>query len=311
MKNMPPAETAVTLQDLRKSYRGREALNGLTLAIPRGALYGLIGPDGAGKTTAFRILCGILTADGGEVQVLGRDVRREPESIKSRIGYLSQRFSLYPDLTVDENLNFFAEMYEVPPAALAERKKELLAFSRLGPFQDRRAADLSGGMKQKLGVSCALVHTPELLVLDEPTTGVDPVSRRELWSLLYRLWQTGVTILLSTPYLDEAERCSGVALLHDGKLLAEGSPAELIGNFPRKVYEVVSPDRYRAQSLLQETPGIVRADIFGDRLHAIGPQGLADTIRAKLSGMGEGVAVREVPASMEDIYFQFLRQVQA
>jgi ABC-2 type transport system ATP-binding protein len=223
---------SVEAVDLKKNYSGERALDGVTLAVPRGGCFGLIGPDGAGKTTFLRILATLIDADGGTARVLSHDVKSGMAAIRGGIGYMPQRFSLYEDLSVEENLGFFADVFSVPPAERRARIGRLLAFSRLSPFRDRRAGALSGGMKQKLALSCALIHTPELLILDEPTTGVDPLSRREFWSILMELKAQGVTLLVSTPYLDEAAYCDRVALFHRGKALLTGSPAELLRTPP-------------------------------------------------------------------------------
>jgi ABC-2 type transport system ATP-binding protein len=222
--------TAIALTNVSKSYGPSPALNGLTFEVPRGQMFGLIGPDGAGKTTAIRLMCGLLRPNGGEVRVLGRDPVREHRRVTEEVGYLSQRFSLYGDLTIDENIAFFAEVHGV--RKYQARRDEMLEMTQLAPFRRRLADRLSGGMKQKLALVCTLVHEPQLLLLDEPTTGVDPVSRREFWKLLSEFLSRGVTILMSTPYLDEAERCSRVALLHDGRLLALDEPSRLRASMP-------------------------------------------------------------------------------
>ena len=208
-----------------KRYGPTQALNEVTLQVQRGEMFGLIGSDGAGKTTAIRLMCGLLRADSGEVRVLGHDPVRNHRWLTERVGYLSQRFSLYGDLTIDENIAFFAEIHGVK--RYEQRRNQLLGMTQLTAFRGRLADRLSGGMKQKLALACTLVHEPELLLLDEPTTGVDPVSRREFWKLLSEFLSAGITILMSTPYLDEAERCARVALLHDGRLLACDEPSRL------------------------------------------------------------------------------------
>jgi ABC-2 type transport system ATP-binding protein len=220
----------VEFSGVTKRYGTTEALNGVSLAVQRGEMYGLIGSDGAGKTTTIRLICGLLRADGGEVRVLGVDPVRQHRLITEKIGYLSQRFSLYGDLTIDENIAFFSEIHGL--RRFADRRMQLLEMTQLTPFRDRLAGRLSGGMKQKLALICTLIHEPELLVLDEPTTGVDPVSRREFWKLLSEFLSRGVTILMSTPYLDEAERCTHVALLHEGRLLAADEPGRLRASMP-------------------------------------------------------------------------------
>ena len=221
---------AVTLTQVVKRYGATEALSGLTLDVRRGEMFGLIGPDGAGKTTAIRLMCGLLHADGGEVRVLGQDPTRDHGRIAERVGYLSQRFSLYGDLTIDENIAFFAEIHGVHD--YAARRNRLLDITQLTPFRGRLAERLSGGMKQKLALACTLVHEPELILLDEPTTGVDPVSRREFWKLLSEFLADGITIVMSTPYMDEAERCARIALLSDGRVLDSGDPSQLRAHMP-------------------------------------------------------------------------------
>jgi ABC-2 type transport system ATP-binding protein len=239
-------EPAIDLTDVRKAYGSSHALSGLTMAVARGEMFGLIGPDGAGKTTAIRLMCGLLHADSGVVRVLGQDPARDHRRIAERVGYLSQRFSLYGDLTIDENIAFFAEIHGV--AGYHRRRDQLLEMTQLTAFRHRLADRLSGGMKQKLALACTLVHEPELILLDEPTTGVDPVSRREFWKLLSEFLAQGMTILMSTPYMDEAERCTRVALLADGRVLAAGDPNDLRASMPN--------------------PGASLEDVFIDRLSA-------------------------------------------
>jgi ABC-2 type transport system ATP-binding protein len=217
-----PSEDALVARDLARRFGAVEALRGLSLTLQSGELYGLVGPDGAGKTTAVRAFAGLIDPDSGEVRVLGHDPRTR--AARELIGLMPQRYALYGDLTIDENLSFFAELFAVDPTEFSERRERLLHITRLAPFVDRRADALSGGMYKKLALSCALLHSPRLLLLDEPTNGVDPVSRRELWTLLHELVAAGTTILVTTPYMDEAERCHRVGVLHHGRLLAEGDP---------------------------------------------------------------------------------------
>ena len=225
--------------NLTRRFGGLTAVHELTLAIPEGELFGLVGSDGAGKTTTLRMLAGILDPDGGEVRVLGRDFPADTEKVKGDIGYMSQRFGLYPDLTVAENIAFYAEIFGVTGAEFRDRRLQLLGFSGLEPFRDRHAGRLSGGMKQKLGLCCALIHKPRLLLLDEPTNGVDPVSRRDFWRILRELHAEGVTIVVATAYLDEASRCDRVGLIHGGRLIACDTPAVLTGNGTTSLEEVV------------------------------------------------------------------------
>ncbi|HET7768966.1 MAG TPA: ABC transporter ATP-binding protein [Chloroflexota bacterium] len=223
----PGGEWAVDTRGLQKRFGQLHAVADLALRVPRGAVFGLVGPDGAGKTTTLRLLAGIMSPDGGTAVVAGHEVRRDPEAVKRRVGYLAQRFALYGDLTIAENLRFFADVYGVPAAARREREAELLALTQLTPFTGRLAEHLSGGMRQKLGLACALIHRPQLLLLDEPTSGVDPPARRDLWRLLHRLNRDGLTVLVATPYMDEAARCHQIGLVDRGRVLASGAPPEI------------------------------------------------------------------------------------
>jgi ABC-2 type transport system ATP-binding protein len=278
-----------------------------------GEIFGLIGPDGAGKTTAMRLMLGILRPDSGAGQVGGRDLIRDPESVSTLTGYVSQRFSLYGELTVEENLALFADLYGVFAADKDSRLERLMQFSRLGPFRDRLAHNLSGGMKQKLALSCALIHTPKLLLLDEPTTGVDPLSRRDLWRLLFDLWQEGVTIIISTPYMDEAERCSRVGFLSAGKLIRTGTPEELRKQFAGTILEVFAERRFDVRSALAALPGVDDVNLFGEGLHATFNDGDAATAqsRARQALTAQGLTVRSITAvepTIEDVYFQLTRK---
>lgn len=253
---------------LTRRFGGQVALDGLTLSVAEGEIFGLVGPDGAGKTTTMRLLTGILTPSSGEAWIDGLPVTQAPESVKARIGYMSQRFGLYPDLTVLENLEFYADLYEVPTPGRSAHVDRLLAFSNLTPFKRRLAGNLSGGMKQKLGLACALVHTPRVLFLDEPTNGVDPVSRRDFWRILYQLQQERVTIFVSTAYLDEAERCNRIGLLHQGRLLACDTVDGVKGLLEGTLLEVRCDTPRRAAAILQDAgPG--RVALFGDRIHVL------------------------------------------
>ena len=266
-------DVAVRLSHVSKRYGAVEALSGLSLDVQRGHMLGLIGPDGAGKTTAIRLMCGLLHADAGEIRVLGSDPVREHRRITERVGYLSQRFSLYGDLTIDENIAFFAEIHGV--REYRRRRDQLLDMMQLTPFRTRLADRLSGGMKQKLALACTLVHEPEVILLDEPTTGVDPLSRREFWKLLSEFLATGITILMSTPYLDEAERCTRVALLHEGRVLAEDDPRNLRRLIHGRMIEVLTrePD---AADVLKRLPGVAGVQVFGERLHVTLREGPPD-----------------------------------
>ncbi|TFG57949.1 MAG: ABC transporter ATP-binding protein [Candidatus Aminicenantes bacterium] len=258
---------AVETRGLGKRFESIEAVRSLDLAVREGELFGLVGPDGSGKTTTVRMLCGILSPTSGSASVLGFDLEREAGEIKSRIGYLSQKFSLYGDLTIDENIEFFAEIHLVQD--FRKRREELLEFTRLTPFRGRLAERLSGGMRQKLALACTLIHTPRLIFLDEPTTGVDPVSRRDFWKILSSLLRSGITIVMTTPYMDEAERCSRVGLLAGGRLLAADTPRNIKLLMRGTVVEIVCPEIRRAFSILRRLPGVREVQLFGDRLNAV------------------------------------------
>jgi drug efflux transport system ATP-binding protein len=230
--------SAIEMRGLTRSFGPLTAVDRLSLTIPKGELFGLVGPDGAGKTTTLRMLAGILTPSAGDALIVGHSIRTAPEDVKRRIAYMSQRFGLYGDLTVLENLDFYADLFEVAPRERAARIERLLAFSNLTPFKDRLADKLSGGMKQKLGLACALIHRPEIVLLDEPTNGVDPVSRRDFWRVLYEMLKDGVTIFMTTAYLDEAERCHRVGLMHHGRLLALDTPERVKGLMPGQLVEI-------------------------------------------------------------------------
>jgi ABC-2 type transport system ATP-binding protein len=259
---------AIEAKDVVKQFRGAPApaLQNFNLSIPPGTLCGLVGPDGSGKTTALRILATVSNSFSGSASVAGYDVKADPEAVRSRIGYMPQNFSLYPDLSIWENLSFFAELNGVPPERRQERMENMLEFTGLTPFRDRRAADLSGGMKKKLALACALVHDPQILLLDEPSTGVDPVSRRELWRILADVVRRGVTVLISTPYMDEAERCHKVGMLYQGRVLMHGTPEELINSMPSRFLEVKASPRKSMRQIIMQAPGILSWRPVGDRL---------------------------------------------
>lgn len=299
-------DPAIALDRVVKRFGAVTALAGIGLDVARGEMFGLIGPDGAGKTTSLRLVCGLLKPDAGSVRVLGVNPWTARRAATSGIGYVSQRFSLYGDLSIDENIAFFARLHGVRD--FAARRTRLLELTRLLPFRDRLADRLSGGMKQKLALACTLVHEPPLLVLDEPTTGVDPVSRREFWKLLAEFLAQGLTIVMATPYLDEAERCGRVALLSEGRVLAMATPAELQRQSGGLVAEiVVSPPR-RALAVLRDRFGDDRVQLFGDRVHArIDREAEAADAASLLSGAGLAVeSVRAIPPTLEDVFIERL-----
>jgi ABC-2 type transport system ATP-binding protein len=302
-------EPAIVLDRVVKRYGATKALAGLSLEVKRGEMFGLIGPDGAGKTTAIRLMCGLLHPDDGHLRVLGLDPVRAHRALTERVGYLSQRFSLYGDLTIDENIAFFAEVHGVRD--YGRRRDQLLAMTQLTPFRARLADRLSGGMKQKLALACTLVHEPDLILLDEPTTGVDPVSRREFWKLLSEFLANGITILMSTPYLDEAERCTRVALVHEGRVLAADEPDRLRHLIPGRMLEILASGPTAADAL-RPLPGVRDAQVFGERIHVT----LDDSSAAEERFLAAlrttplaGAAVRAVQPSLEDVFIARLAAV--
>jgi ABC-2 type transport system ATP-binding protein len=296
---------AICAKNLRRSFGEVVAVAGLDLEVQEGEIFGLVGPDGAGKTTTIRMLTGILPPSAGSAEVAGYDVARNPEGLKEHIGYMSQRFGLYPDLTVIENIDFYADIYGVPSVERAVRTERLLGFSNLTPFKHRQAGNLSGGMKQKLGLACALIHTPRVLFLDEPTNGVDPVSRRDFWRILYQLVRDGVTLFVSTAYLDEAERCNRLALLHQGRLLGIGTPDEVKKMMPGALIEVRTDAPRRTAALLREKIPAATVGLFGDRVHVSAPTAasIEARVRELLSGGGFAIeSIRPIEPSLEDVF---------
>jgi ABC-type multidrug transport system ATPase subunit len=305
------SDPAVEVAGLRKSYGATVALAGIDAEVRPGEIFGFLGPDGAGKTSLFRILCTLLRADSGSARVLGLDVDADLWALRRRIGYMPGRFSLYPDLTVQENLRFFATAFGTTVAA----QYDVIApiYSQLEPFRDRAAGALSGGMKQKLALSCALVHRPDILFLDEPTTGVDAVSRREFWDVLESLRDGGLTVVVSTPYMDEATRCDRVALIQAGLLLALDTPAALAAGYPRPLLDVRGGDRVRLLAALRAAPWVRSVYPFGASIHYAdrreGRSGdrVAEEVREHLarSGLPEAVAT-PIPAGIEDLFMELM-----
>jgi len=297
-------ETAVTLQGLTRRFGSRTAVDGLTFTVGSGELFGLVGPDGAGKTTTLRMLAGVLRPSAGDARIGGVSVAADPERIKPDLAYMSQRFGLYTDLTVDENLEFYADLFKVPAGERAARIQRLFAFSNLAPFRDRLAGALSGGMKQKLGLSCALVHEPKVLLLDEPTFGVDPISRRDLWRIVHEMVARGVTAVVSTAYLDEAERFDRVALLHQGRVLAVDTPRALTAAFAGQLLEVRLDAPRAARPAIEALPGVVRAHLFGDRLHVTVAAAAAPAeLGARLAAAGHPAgSIAPIAPTLEDVF---------
>jgi ABC-2 type transport system ATP-binding protein len=303
------SDAVVLVDSAAHRYGAVVAVDGISFEVARGEMFGLIGPDGAGKTTTLRMVLGLLPVHGGHITTCGMPPRRERRRLSGRIGYLSQRFSLYGDLTVDENIAFFAEIHGV--RGWERRRDELLDLVRMTPFRTRHAEKLSGGMKQKLALACTLVHTPELLVLDEPTTGVDPVSRRDFWRLLARLQRDGLTVLLTTPYLDEAERCSRVALMDRGRFLVVADPDTLRGSAGAALEVLARPYREAAEWLRRQ-PEVADVEAFGQRLHAsLG----ADADESTVARLDQGLraaglqveSIRRTIPSLEDVFIQRIR----
>jgi ABC-2 type transport system ATP-binding protein len=301
---------ALSFDRVTKKYGETVAVRDLSFQVQRGEMFGLIGPDGAGKTTSIRLLCGLLHADSGSVRVMALDPVRQHREITAKVGYLSQRFSLYGDLSIDENVAFFAEIHGV--SDYAARRDRLLEMTQLTPFRSRLADQLSGGMKQKLALACTLVHEPAVIVLDEPTTGVDPVSRREFWKLLSQFLATGITIVMSTPYLDEAERCTRVALLDNGRLLALDAPERLRASLPGRLFEIVTPQLSEAQGTLRDRG--FGGQVFGDRLHVWTVDEPGRDVVALTRVRDEkllGAQLREIKPSLEDVYIARLTETRS
>jgi ABC-2 type transport system ATP-binding protein len=288
--------------NLTKSFGHRPAVDGVTLHIKEKEIFGLVGPDGAGKTTLLRMICGLITPDRGSVTLLGYS-GREIERAKAHLGYMPQRFSLYGDLTVLENINFFGALYNLSRRTISERGAEVLAITRLHGFEGRLADHLSGGMKQKLALTCALITRPRLLVLDEPTYGVDPESRKEFWKILYRLNREGMTVMVSTPYMDEAELCHRVGFINNGQVAACGTPLELRRAFPHRILEVQAASR--DPDLFRDLPEVLEASFYGDRYHLVvaDPKSVQQAIEGRLlTERIRDAKVREVSPSMEDVF---------
>jgi ABC-2 type transport system ATP-binding protein len=298
----------VEAENLCRSFGELKALDGLNFSVEEGEIFGLMGPDGSGKTTCLRILCGLIRPTSGKAMVLGSDVDEDPEAIKNQIGYMAQPAKLYEDLTVKENIELYADLYQVPRDRYEQRMKRLLEFSGLAPFINRLFRQLSGGMKQKAGLSCALVHTPKVLFLDEPTNGVDPVSRRDFWKILYELHREGVTILVASTYLDEADRCHRVALFDRGKVRLVMDPLSLRSLVKGYLFDLKTPERRKAMRILKNSPRVVQASLFGAGIH-FSLREAADLSYVEDEIASSGLAsfhLEPIQPSLEDVYLSLV-----
>jgi len=299
---------------LTRDFKTARAVNELTLSVTSGELFGLVGPDGAGKTTTLRLLAGLLDITEGEATILGFDLKSKAEYIKPHVGYMAQQFSLYGELSVLENLHFFAELFDVSSQDQRERTERLLTFAGLTEFKDRRAANLSGGMQKKLALACTLIHQPEILLLDEPTTGVDPVSRREFWNILAELHLRGTTIIVSTPYMDEADRCSRVGLMYEGKLVECDTPLNIRNKVEGEMIELQAEDWQKALETVSGLSGIHEAQTYGESIHLLvdsGKRRLSEIEKVlKKSGLGYR-SIRVAPMQMEEAFISLIRKMEA
>lgn len=314
----PNGAPAIRAQNLVRRFGNFTAVDDVSFRVETGEIFGFLGPNGSGKTTVIKMLTGLLPLSGGAAWVQGLDVRTDSEGVRERIGYMSQTFSLYDDLTVAENLQFYGRIYSLAPERLRKRTKDIVELNGLGPYLDRQAAKLSGGWKQRLALGCAMLHEPKMMFLDEPTAGIDPVARRQLWDLLFELSGQGITFFVTTHYMDEAERCSHVAYIYFGKLIADGTPA-LLKQAPEvrpqgtNRVEILTPEVTRALRLARELPGIRAATIFGESIHALVEDrfDLAD-LRAALAKHGITVSdVRPLAPSLEDVFVELTNKHQA
>ena len=303
-------DPAVRLAGLTRHFGDVRAVDGLEFDVASGELFGIVGPDGAGKTTTLRMLAGVLRPTAGDAELAGVSVARHPERVKRHIAYMSQRFGLYADLTVRENIDFYADLYDVPKGERPARLARLYRFSALRPFENRLAGQLSGGMQQKLGLSCALIHEPEIMLLDEPTSGVDPISRRDLWLIVHEMVARGTTVILSTAYMDEADRCDRVALLHDGRVIALDTPEALQRTLEGKVYRLSTSEPRRACFLIAEHPGVRHAALFGNTIHVSIDRWERDwpSVRSLLESRGVTIhSHNPSEPTMEDVFIDIVR----
>jgi ABC-2 type transport system ATP-binding protein len=308
---MQARESIIAVRALSRRFGELKAVDGLNLEVAPGEIFGLVGPDGAGKTTTLRLMCGLLDPTEGEVHVDGHSVAREIDAVKDCIGYMAQRFGLYADLTVEENMDFYADLFGVMGAERATLKTELLRMTRMEPFRDRHAGKLSGGMKQKLALMCTLLHHPRILFLDEPTNGVAPVSRRDFWAILYRLVKDGLTVFVTTAYLDEAERCNRVGLMYRGRLIECDTPTRLKSSLPEECYRVTVADRRAARARLENRSGVLSVESCGPDLHLFLRPGETTPARL-LDALGTMDArLERIAPSLEDVFIALVRRQEA
>lgn len=294
----------IRAEKLSRRFGAVQAVTDLTLEVRPGEIFALVGPDGAGKTTALRLLAGLLDADSGRAEICGYEVAKHPDEVKDRMGYMPQRFGLYQDLTVEENIEFFGELFGTDPAARQRLAAELLEMTRMAEFRSRRAGQLSGGMKQKLALVCTLLHRPQALLLDEPTCGVDPLSRRDFWRILERLAADGIAVLVSTAYLDEAQRCPRAGLMHRGRLVWSGPPAEARNKIAPFCFRAAAADRRAARAQLEAAPGVLAAEAAGDALHVY----LEEDARPEDVEQSSGVRLEPLEPSLEDAFIVLIRR---
>ena len=310
---MTDATAAVSLRALSRRFGDVEAVRGITIDIAHGELFAIVGPDGAGKTTTLRMLAGVLRPSSGDAFINGVSVVADPEGVKQHIAYMSQRFGLYADLTVRENIDFYADLYQIPNRERSARFERLYAFSQLGPFEQRLAGNLSGGMKQKLSLSCALIHQPDVMLLDEPTFGVDPISRRDLWLIVHQMVEEGTTVVVSTVYLDEAERCDRVAFLHEGQAVALDTPDTLQRRFKGRIVSLHADNPRALRDALLHVPQVQRATLFGNNVHALMASVEKDwpATEEALATAGVQITGREVvEPSLEDVFIDTVAEVE-
>jgi ABC-2 type transport system ATP-binding protein len=306
-------ERMVETQNLTRTFGAITAVDHLSIAVERGEIFGLVGPDGAGKTTTLRLLCGLMNPTEGTARVAGFDVGRELRRVKDCIGYMAQKFGLYVDLTVEENMRFYADLFGITAGERGDLTARLLRMTRMEPFRDRPAGKLSGGMKQKLALMCTLLHHPRILFLDEPTNGVDPVSRRDFWTILYELVKDGLTVVIATAYLDEAERCNRVGLMHRGRLIRCDRPEVLKNSLEEICYEVETPDARRTREILQRLPGVVSVEPFGASLHAFLAPAAASPEILQVRAMEAGsapISFRRIVPSLEDAFIALIHKAE-